>query len=208
VLDRPDLLGLELAAHLEHDRCRRLGLVAREQRAIRHDQMDARDLDAVERADGARQFAFERAQAVDVLDERGRAQRIGLVEDLVADAAALGQAALGEGHAQPRHPILRHQDGRAFAPDLIGNGLAFQVLDDGGGVLDREFGEQRYHHGRGDAHDQQREEADQGSRHRGHGDKAGRPQRLDEFDQSLHPTILDAATRLLPPCGDGKGGRR
>ena len=80
MLDRPDLLGFELAAHLEDDRGRRLRLVAREQGAVRHHEMDARDLDAVERADGARQLAFERAQAVDVLDERGRAQRIGLVE--------------------------------------------------------------------------------------------------------------------------------
>ena len=55
-------------------------------------------------------LAFERAQVVDVLDEAGGAERVGLVEDLVADAAALGQAAFGELHAQPRHPVLRHQD--------------------------------------------------------------------------------------------------
>ena len=52
------------------------------------------------RADGAGQLALERAQMVDVLDEARGAECVGLVEDLVADAAALGQAALGELHAQ------------------------------------------------------------------------------------------------------------
>ena len=67
-------------------------------------EMDARRLDAVDGADGAGQLALERAQMVDVLDEAGGAERVGLVEDLVADAAALGQAAFGELHAQPRAP--------------------------------------------------------------------------------------------------------
>ena len=69
--DRPHLLGFELAAHLEHDRGRRLGLVAREQRALGQHQVDAGGLHAVERADGARELAFERPQAIDVLDEGG-----------------------------------------------------------------------------------------------------------------------------------------
>ena len=66
---------------------------------------DARRLHPVDRPDGAGQLAFERAQVVDVLDEARGAERVRLVEDLVADAAALGQAALGELHAQPRHPV-------------------------------------------------------------------------------------------------------
>ena len=53
-------------------------------------------------ADGAGQLTFERAQVVDVLDEASGAKRVRLVENLVADAAALGQAAFGELHAQPR----------------------------------------------------------------------------------------------------------
>ena len=94
--DGAHLLRLERAAHLQHDRCRRVELVAREQRPLRHHQMHAGILHAVDRADGARQLALQRAQIVDVLDEARGAERVGLVENLVADAAALGQAAFGQ----------------------------------------------------------------------------------------------------------------
>ena len=47
-------------------------------------------------ADGAGEFALQRAQMIDVLDEARGAERVGVVEDVVADAAALGQAALGK----------------------------------------------------------------------------------------------------------------
>ena len=102
--------GFERAAHAQHDRGRRLDLVAREQRALGQDEMHARGLHPVDRPDGARKLAFERAQVIDVLHEGGGAERVGLVEDLVADAAALGQAALGELHAQARHLVVRHHD--------------------------------------------------------------------------------------------------
>jgi len=49
-----------------------------------------RRLDAIERPDGAGELALKRAQVIDVLDEAGGAERVGLVENLVADAAALG----------------------------------------------------------------------------------------------------------------------
>ena len=105
--------------------------------------MHARGLDPVDGADGAGELAFERAQMVDVLDEAGGAERVGFVEDLVADAAALGQAALGELHAQPGDLVLRHHDDGAVVLQLVGDGLALEVLDDRGGVLGGEVGEQR-----------------------------------------------------------------
>ena len=98
--------------------------------------MDPGGLDAVDGADGAGQFALQRAQMIDVLDEAGGAERVGFVEDLVADAAALGQAALGELHAQPGDLVLWHHDDGAVVAQFVGDRLAFQVLDDGGGVLD------------------------------------------------------------------------
>jgi hypothetical protein len=64
--------------------------------------MDSRGLDAVDGTNGAREFAFQRTQMIDVLDETRGAERVGLVENLVADAAALGQAAFGELQTQPR----------------------------------------------------------------------------------------------------------
>ena len=89
------------------------------------------------RADGARQLAFQRAQMIDVLHEARGAERVGLVEDLVADAAALGQAAFGELHAQPGDLLLGHQHDGAVVLDLVGDALPLQVLDDRRGVLDR-----------------------------------------------------------------------
>jgi hypothetical protein len=55
--------------------------------------------DAVDAADGSRQLALERAQIVDILDEARGAERIRFVENLVTDAAALGQAFAGRRRA-------------------------------------------------------------------------------------------------------------
>ena len=117
--DGADLLLLQRAAHPHHDRGRRLRRLAREQRPLGQHEVDARGLDAVDAADGAGELAFQRAQMIDVLDEARGAERVRLVEDLVADAAALGQAAFGELHAQPRHLVLRHQDDAALVAHLV-----------------------------------------------------------------------------------------
>ena len=97
--DGADLLHFERAAHLQDDGGGRIGLVAGKQRAFRNDEVDAGSLNAVNRADGAGPLAFQRAHVIDVLDEAGGAERVRLVEDFVADAAALGHAAFGELHA-------------------------------------------------------------------------------------------------------------
>ena len=202
VADRAHLLRLERAAHAQHDRGRRLDLVAREQRALRQHQMHARRLHPVDRLDGARELAFERAQVIDVLDEAGRAERVGLVEDLVADAAALGQAAFGELHAHAGHLVARHQHDGAVVLELVGDGLALEVLHDRGGILGREVGEHRRHLRRRDAQDDEGEDADQGHGDGGHGGKARRAQRPDEFDEPLHrscPSHSDVARRDARP---------
>ena len=54
---------------------------------------------------------------------------------------------------------MRHQDDGAVVLDLVGDALPLEVLDDRRGVLDREVGEQRRHLRRGDAQDQEGEEA-------------------------------------------------
>ena len=140
------------------------------------------------RADGARELALERAQVVDVLHEIGGAEHVGLVEDLVAHAAALGQPALGELHAKPRDAILGHQHDGAVVADLIGDALAFQVLDDGGGILGREVGEQRRHLRRRDAQDQEGEKSHERDGDRAHRDDASRTQGFQELAKSLHGT--------------------
>ena len=201
--DGPDLLRFERAAHPHHDRGRRFGRLARKQRPLRQHQMDPGRLDAVDGADGAGQFALERAQMIDVLDEARGAERVGFVENLVADAAALGQAALGELHAQPRDLVLRHHDHGAVVAQFVGNGLAFQVLDDGGGILDAEVGKQGGHLRRGDAHDDKREEADQRGCHRDHRHQPRSAQTLQEAHKTLQtnrPSRFGSKSRLGNYC--------
>ncbi len=57
---------------------------------------------------------------VDILYEARGAERVGFVEDLVTDAAPLGQVALGEFHAQPGDPVLGHHDNGAVVADFVG----------------------------------------------------------------------------------------
>ncbi len=103
--------------------------------------MDACGLHAIDAADRAGQLALQCPQVIDVLDEGRRAERVGLVEDLVADRAALRQARLCELHAKTGNSVLGDHDDRAVALELIGDCLAFQVLDDRRAVLDRKIGE-------------------------------------------------------------------
>ena len=184
--DGADLLRFEAAAHPHHDRGRRLRRFAREQRPFGQHQMDAGGLDAVDGADGAGEFALQRAQMIDVLDEARGAERVGFVENLVADAAALGQVAFGELHPQPRDLVLRHHDDGAFVAQLEGDRLAFQILDDAGGIFGGEVGEQGGHLRRRDAHDDKGEEADQRGRHRDHGHQPRRAQASQESNETLH----------------------
>jgi len=178
VADRADLLRLQHAAHPQHDRGRRLRPVAREQLPFGQHQVDAGHLHPLDRPDGAGQFAFQRAQVVDVLDEAGGAERVRAVEDLVADAAALGQAALGELHAQPGHPVARHHDEGAIVAELEGYGLPLQVLDDRAGVLQRQVGKQHGHRRGGHPHDHECEKSDQRHRNRDHCRDSGCSQRF------------------------------
>ena len=92
--------------------------------------MDARRGDAIKRANRARQLAFERAQAIDVLLELRLAERVRLVEDLVADRAARGQAVSREHHARVEHFRARHIDRAAVFADLVGNVRCFKPLGD------------------------------------------------------------------------------
>ena len=184
--DGADLLGFEAAAHAHHDRGRRLRRFPRKQRPFRQHQMDPRSLDAVDGANGAGEFAFQRAQMIDVLDEARGAERVGFVEDLVADAAALGQVAFGQLHPQPRHLVLRHHDDGAFVAQLEGNRLAFQILDDARGIFGGEVGKQRGHLRRRDAHDDKGKEAEQRGCHRDHGHQPGGAQTSQESNETLH----------------------
>ena len=158
--------------------------------------MDARSLNAVDRLDGAGEFAFKRTQVIDILDETCGAERVRLVEDLVADAAAFGQAALGQFHAEAGDLVLRHLNHGTVVLHFIGNALAFQILDDRRGVFIGEIGEQGGHRRGGDPHDDKAEEPDKSQRHGGHCRHPRRAQTFQEGKQTLQrPNPRDSVSR-------------
>src|SRR5262249_21984629 len=186
VSDGSHLLRLERAAHLEYDRSRCLDLFAGEQRPLRQHQMDARRLHPVERADGARELALECAQVIEILHETGGTEGVRFVEDLIPDAAALGQARLGELHAKSRDAILGDQHDDIVVSEFEGDTLTLEVLHDRGGILERQVGEQRRHLGRRDPHDHKGKEPHERNRYRSHGRDSRRSQRLEKLDEALH----------------------
>jgi hypothetical protein len=123
---------------------------------------------------------------VDVLNEAGGAQGVGLVEYLVADAAAARQPGLGELHADAQHLVLRHQHARPVVLELERDAAPLQILHDGCRILHRQVGEERRHVRRRDAQHQEGEKADQRDRDRGHRRKPRRPERLHEGREPLH----------------------
>jgi hypothetical protein len=121
VLDGADFAGGQFTANREHDGGGRIGALAAEQLALGQHQMHAGRLDAGQGRDGAGQLAFERTHVVDVLHEAGGAQRRLLVEDLVADLAALRQARTGQRHAGGGDLVARDENGVAVTAQFEGN---------------------------------------------------------------------------------------
>ena len=135
MLDRKNFLSIDLARGLQRDRGAGVELFAAEQFAARHDEMDAGAADTGQGGDGTFEFALERADIVDILQEIGRPEAFALVEQLVADGTAGGQSLLGEHQAQPGHLVLRREDLGAVAADLVGNVHLLELRDDGARVL-------------------------------------------------------------------------
>ncbi len=188
VLHRGDLHAREpaRAAQLHDDRGARHLTLAREQLAPRQHEMDARRLDRVERGDGAPKLAFERAHLIDVLDETRRAEGVALVEDLVADGAAVRQSVVGDEHPDPRHLIDRNHDRRAVALELIGHGHGVEFLDDLAAVLGVEVAEQEAVARRRDARADESEEADAGGGDRREHGKPHDAQIAKGLNQAVH----------------------
>ena len=90
-----------------------------EQLALGQHQVHAGRGNAVQRADGARQFTFQRPLAVQLLDKIGLAQCTGVVEDLISDRPRRRQTLSGQHQPGRSHLVARHQDRRPVALDLI-----------------------------------------------------------------------------------------
>ncbi len=191
--DGADLRRFEAAAHPQHDRGRRLGALAGEQRPLRQDEVDAGALHPLDAADGAGKLALQGAQLVHALHEGGRGQRVALVEDLVADAAAARHAALGELQADTGHLVLRHEDLGTVIAQLEAHLAALQLLHDGGGVLEGEVREEQRHLRLAHPEDDVDEEADEAERNRTH----RRKPRRSQFLRELQYAVQDATSRPM-----------
>ena len=194
VLDRHHLLAAEGggAAHHDEDRGGRLRGLALERLALGQHQVDASVGDAVEGADRARQLAFEGAQIADVFLEAGDAEALLVVEQLIADRSAARQPVGGQGHAQPRRLVGRHQDGR-FALHLIGDAHRVEALQHRAGGLRLDAGIERHQRRRRHLHGEI-DERQQNGRARAHErDQAAVRQCPQISDQIAH-----AGARFLP----------
>ena len=101
--------------------------------------MHAGALHAGELADGAGQFALQRAGVVDLLHKVGLTD-LDLVEDLKADALPHQTASSGNLDALVVDHFLRHHDGGAVVGKFIRNLFRFEHTEDAVGVLAAQVG--------------------------------------------------------------------
>ena len=92
-------------------------------------------------------FALQRAQPVDVLDEIGCTEAVGLIEDLIAERSAGGQARLGHGKAQPVDLVGGNHDRRSLARHLVGDAQLVELCRDVGGIGHVEIAVEQRHVG-------------------------------------------------------------
>jgi hypothetical protein len=123
---------------------------------------------------------------IDVLHQARGAERVGLVEDLVADRAAMRQAGFRQRHAQPRYLVHWHQDLAAVALELVGYVHGVELLHDLAAVAQLEIAVQHRHPGRGDAG---REKDEEGDHRQGHANDHGKTdwtEAAESLEQAVH----------------------
>ncbi len=162
------------------------------------DQVDAGGGDALQRADGAGELAFQGALAVEVLDEIGLAERRRRVEDLVAHRAGGRQALARQHQAGGGDLVAGHQDGRAVALDLVLDPALVESLGDGPGLLEVEIGIEQ---GAGLV----AEIVDDGEQGEGHarrsakdGDHAAKSESCDQTCEWIHAAAPGPGSGIIP----------
>jgi hypothetical protein len=150
-----------------------------------------------------RELALERPAEVNVGEEIGRAQRADLIEDLVADRTAPGQAFLGEGHTQPQGALGRHQDGTAVVEQPEGNAQPLQPPRDLGAVLELQAAIEQGVVGLGDPEHQKAEEREQADRGGAEHEETRRAERAQpiEHPKARGRCIRDGDRVRGRPCG-------
>jgi hypothetical protein len=129
------------AAQHQHDGCAGLLLLAEEAVLVGQRQVDARRFDGVDGADRAGQLAFQGALQVDAL-LRLRLAELGVVHQLEADHAGLGQAGGRQLQAHLVDLVGRDHDRGAARGELVGHLHRGQLGDDRAAFLVGQVGEQ------------------------------------------------------------------
>ena len=142
--DAVDLRGREAGAarELHDDGCRRATVRRRPVGMVGECQVDARRVDAAELRDRPCELALERTLVAQPLHEVGLTRRLS-VEELEADAAARGQAAARERHAEPVEAVARHEQRAAVVVDTVRHALGREPLTDRRSVAGVEVREER-----------------------------------------------------------------
>ena len=135
--DAADRVRADRRATVEQDGGARLDAVVEEERLFRQDELHGRRLNSLNPFDRARDLAFEGALIGDLLLEIGRAELL-LVEDLVADVAAVRQAVLGERDPRGRLLALLDHDDCAAVTQLVRDARALERLGDLAALARRE----------------------------------------------------------------------
>jgi len=117
-------------------------------------QVDADGAHALDHADAARQLALHGAGLADALLEAGGGQRVGAVEDFVADAAAGRQALLGQQQPGAGNLVGGDQDAAAGGVRPVRDVGAVQLIDDLAGLAQLQVGIQQRHRRLGAMHRQ------------------------------------------------------
>ena len=123
------------------------------------------------------QSSLDRAAEIDVGEKIAGRERVGAVEQLVADRAADRHALLGQRHAQPQHILRWNHDRVAGRAQAIGNAHRVEPPHQLLGVRQREAGEEQGVAVLGGAADDVGEEAEHDGRHRTQGKD---PRRAEE----------------------------
>ena len=183
-------------------------LVAGERFAARQHQVHARVAHAADGADGADEFALQRARLADLLLEIGGGEALAAIEQFVADGAAGGQALLGQHDAGGGHLVGRHHDLRAAGADLIRDVMAAELVHHLAGIVQVEVAVEQGHRFGAAAQHHERQHAEHAERDRGHGGEPCRTQRLQAVQQSVHRRRVCLSCIEGRPCGATPGAWR
>jgi len=146
---------------------------------------------------GPAELALEGAHLVDALHEARGRKALALVEDLIAERAAGGQALAGQRDACLGHRVDRHQDLRAVAAQPVGHAELVQPGRHLGCVRRVELAVQHGHFRAAEAQQQEYDERQHGDADPANHRQADRSETAQGLDECVHAIDLSLAGRGL-----------